>query len=150
MLAHRHHIRQSLRRMKFVGQAVPYGHARVFRQRMHDTLGEPSVFDPVVHASQHPGRIFDGLLLAYLRAGRPQIGHSRALIVSGHFERTSRTGRILLEQQHDVLALQRLSFPTGILVVLQPNGQLQQIPDLFGGEIEQGQQTSLAQINHSL
>ena len=136
--------------MKFRGEAVPDRNARKLGQQPYNPLPVTSVLDSVIHSSQHTGGILDGLFFAHLRTGRTQVGHLCALIMGRHLESATGTGRILLEQQHDVLALQRLPFPTGILVVLQPNGQLQQIPDLFGGEIEQGQQTSLSQINHGV
>ena len=142
MFAHRQHVGQRLRRVKFIGQAVPYRNARVFGQRVHDVLPVSAVFDSVVDAPQHAGRVFQRLFFTHLRTGGAQIGDPCALIVGRHFERTARPRRVFLEQQHDIFALERFFLFPDVLVRFQPCGQIQQITDLPRREVEERQQTS--------
>ena len=60
-------VREHLRGMEIVGQAVPDRDAGVLRQILDRGLLEAAVFDAVVHPSEHLGGVGDRLLLAHLR-----------------------------------------------------------------------------------
>ena len=76
-------VRQHLRRMELVGQAVPDGHARVFCQFLYDLLAEAAVFDAVIHPPEDLGRVGDGLLLSHLAAAGVEIRHAHTKVHSG-------------------------------------------------------------------
>ena len=59
MLLHGEQIRQELRRVKLIGQAVPHRHARELRQRFDDFLAKTAILNAVIHAAQHAGGIFN-------------------------------------------------------------------------------------------
>ena len=136
--------------MKFRGEAVPDRNARKLGQQPYDPLPVTSILDSVIHSSQHTGGILDGLFFAHLRTGRTQVGHLCALIMGRHLESATSTGRILLEQQHDILTCQQFLFLTEILVGLEPRGQIQHVGNFIGREVEQRQQVSFSQINHGV
>jgi len=59
MLLHGQQIRQQLRWVKLVGQAVPHRHASKFGQRLDDFLAVAAILNAVIHAAQHAGGILN-------------------------------------------------------------------------------------------
>ena len=139
VLADRQHIRQDLRGMEFVRQAVPDGDAGVFCQLLHDALAEAAVFDAVIQAAEHAGRVSNGFLFADLGAGRVEISNVHAEVVRGHLKGAARAGRGLLKDQRDVLPAECVVRDAGLLFGLQGGGEVEQTGDLVGGEVQQGQ-----------
>ena len=82
-------------------------------------LAEAAVLDRVVHAAEHAGGVLDRLLVAHVRAGGADEGDVRALVVGGDLERAARPGRVLLEDQRDLLADELLFLPALLLGRLQ-------------------------------
>ena len=128
----REEVRKDLGRVPFVGQTVVDRHASPACQFLGGLLGEAAVLDGVVHASQNAGGVLDGLLVAHVGAGRADEGDVSALIVGGHLERAPGTGRVLLEDQRDLLPDQPLSLPSLPLGGLELGRQIEEVADLAG------------------
>ena len=90
-------------------------------------LAEAAVLDRVVHAAEHARRVLDGLLVAHVRAARADEGDVRALVVGGDLERAARPGRVLLEDQRDLLADEPLLLAALLLGRLQLGGEVEQV-----------------------
>src|SRR5690554_7754653 len=69
-----------------------------------------------------------------------------ALIISRHLEADPGTCGVLLENQGDLLAEQLRHFGTGIPGGLEVGGQFQQKADLSRGEVLQGEEAAVLQI----
>ena len=108
VLAEGQEVGQDLRRVPLVGEAVVDGDACPLGELVGDALAEAAVLDRVIHAPEHSRGVLDGLLVTDVRAGRPEVGHVRALVVGGDLERAPGAGRVLLEDQRDLLAAQVL------------------------------------------
>ena len=67
--------------------------AGVFCQLFHDALTEAAVFDAVIQAAEHAGRVGNGFLFADLGAGRVEISNVHAEVVRGHLKGAARAGR---------------------------------------------------------
>ncbi len=132
--------------MEFVGQAVPHGYTRIFGQLLDRGLGEAAVFDAVEHAAQHAGGVFHRFLDADLRAGRAEIRDVGTLVIGGYFEGAAGAGRGFLEDQGDVLALETRLFGAGVFGALQVAGQVEEILDLFRGEVEEFEETPVSEV----
>ena len=130
-------IRQHLRGVELVGQSVPDRYPGIFRQLLHQLLTEPPVLDAVIHPSQHPGGVGDGLFLAHLRGPGVQIGDPHPQIVSSDLKGAAGPGGSLLKQKHDVLPLQIPVGDSGPLHGLEILCQIQQIPDLRRRVVQQ-------------
>jgi len=128
-----------------VGQAVPDRYTGVARQQLGGVLAEAAVFDPVVVAPQHPGGILEGLLLAHLAVGEK--GDMPAFVVDRNLKGTPRSGGCFVEYQDDALAVEKLRPYPGTLLLLEVQREVQQVLDLLGAQILQGQKMSSSQIN---
>ena len=104
VLAQRQEVGEDLRRVPLVGEAVVDGHARPGRELVGDGLAEAAVLDRVVHAAEHARGVLDRLLVAHVRAARAEVGDVCALVVGGDLEGAAGAGRVLLEDQRDLLA----------------------------------------------
>ena len=133
--------------MPLGGQTVPHGHAGVLGQILHVGLGEAAELDAVVEAAEHAGGVLDGLLLAHLGAARIKVGHAHAEVHGADLEGAAGARGGLLEQENDVLALEVAVRGAGALQVLEVLGELQQVLDLLGGEVEQAEERTTAEID---
>ena len=140
LLLHGEDVGERLGGMELGRKPVPHRHAGIGGQVLHHRLLEAAVLDAVVHAAEHAGGVLDGLLLAHLRAAGIQVGHAHAQVHGAHLEGAAGTGRGLLEQKHDILALQVAVGHAGALHVLEVAGQIEQVADLLGSEIEQSEE----------
>ena len=102
MFLHGQQVSQQLRRMEFIGQAVPHRHAGVLGQRFDHFLAVAAILNAVIHAAQHARGIFNRLFMANLAAAGTKVSDASALIVSGNFERASGAGRVFFEDERDV------------------------------------------------
>ena len=143
---HRQDVGQDLRRVELVGQAVPRGNAGVLAELLDRVLREAAVLDAVVHPAEHAGGVPHRFLVADLRAAGPEIRDVGALVVGCHLERRASPGGRLLEDHRDVLALESLLFIARVLRGLEIGGELQEEPDLLGGDVEQRRETSISQV----
>ena len=133
--------------MVHVGQAVPHRHAGIFRQVLHRLLVKAPVLDAVKEPAQDPGAILQALLLAHLAAGRVQIGDVGPLLGGRHLEGAAGAGGGLLKEQDNVLALQGRIADAGSPLALEIVAQVQQIPDLLGRQVHEGEEGFSFQIN---
>ena len=147
VLLNRQDVSEHLGGMPLGGQAVPHRHGSAGSQLFHVGLREAAEFDAVVETVEHAGGVLDGLLLAHLGAARIEVGHAHAEIHGADLERAARAGGRLLEQQDDVLALEVTMGGTGQFQVLEFAGQLQQVLDFLGGEVEEAQEVATAQAS---
>ena len=137
MLAYRQQIRQHLRRMELVRQAVPYRNFRILCQFLHDVLPEAAVFDPFIHAGKNSCRIRNAFLLADLRDGRIEIRRSHPQIVCRYFKGTSCPRTRFLKNKRHVLSLMPSCQYSLFLFLLQICRQIQHISYLRRSKIQQ-------------
>ena len=147
MLFHGHDVRQRLGGMIHVGQAVEYGHAGIFGQVLHHLLLVAPVLDAVEQPAQHFGAVHQRFLFAHLGGLGLQEGDAGALVPGRDLEGAAGAGRGLFEQQHDIFTLQQIAADALLFLALELVGQIQQVADLFGGEIHQTQKTAAFQID---
>ena len=147
MLADGQHIRQNLRRVEFVCQAVPDGNAGIFCQFLHDVLAEAAILDTVIQAAQNTGGVCDGFFFADLRACGIQIGDMHPEIIGGDLEGAASAGGGLFENQRDGFALQRVVGDVGLLLRLQLGGEIDQTCDLLRREVQKCQKVSALEIH---
>ena len=145
---HGEEVRKDLRGVGFIGQAVPHGYVGEAGQLFHDVLAEAAVFDAVVHAGQHAGGIGHGFLLPYLRAAG-QVGGVAALVEERHFEDAARAGGGLLEDEGHVLAREELGFSTGAAGLFEIGGEVEQVGQLFAGEVGNLEEVAVFEIHGS-
>jgi len=136
LLLHGEHIGEHLRGMKLRGETVPDGHAGIRGQRLDLGLLEPTVLDSIIHATEDACRVLDGLLLAHLRAAGFEIGDAHAKVHATNLEGAARTCRGLLEEQHDVLALEIAVWHASVLLRLEIRREREKIAYLGGREVE--------------
>ena len=132
--------------MEFVGQAVPDRYTGVGPQLFHDLLTVATVFDTVIHATQHPGGVLHGLLVTDLGTAWAEVGYLRALIEGRHFKRTTGAGGGLLENQGNVFAGQVFTLIATVFGFLQVDGQIDHVLDFARGEVKQFQEVTVTQI----
>ena len=130
-------VREDLRGMEFVRQAVPDGRARVFCQLLDDRLAVAAVLNAVVHPAEDAGGVGDRLLFADLRAGRVEIRDRHAQIVRGDLKRAARARAGLFENERGLLSLAQAMGDAGLFLCLEICGQRQKVRDLLRGEIKQ-------------
>ena len=116
-------VREDLRGVEFVRQAVPDGHARIFCQLLDDRLAVAAVLDAVVHPAEDAGGVGDRLLFADLRAGRVEIRDRHAQIMRRDLERAARPRAGLLENQRSLLALAQPVGDIGLFLCLELGGK---------------------------
>ena len=133
--------------MPLSGQAIPYRHASVGGQIFNVSLGKAAELDAVIHAAENASGVLNGLLLAHLRAVGIKIGDAHAQIHCANFECATGTGGGLLEEQNDVLALEVTMRNARALHIFEVLGELQQVFDLLGGEVEQTEERTTRKIN---
>ena len=147
VLLQSHHIRQNLRGMVRVRQAVPDRHSRVFRQVLHRALGIAAILNAVKEPAQDLGGVLQRFLFAHLGAARVQIRHMGTLLRRGDLKGTTGPGGGLLKQQDNMLSLQSRVADPGPALGFQVVAQVQKIPDLRGRKVLQRQKTSSFQIH---
>ena len=130
-------ICQNLRGVEFVGQAVPHGHTGVGSQSFHDLLAKTTVFDAVIHPTQHTGGVSNGLLLTQLGAAGIQIGGMHSEIGGGHLECTTGAGGGFFEDQGDGFTLAEPMGDAGLFLGLQISGEVKKVLDFRRGEVQQ-------------
>ena len=135
MLHHGQHVGQHLRRMPVVGQAVVDRNAGVSGKLLDHLLAGAAELDGVEHAPEHSGRVLHRLLVADLRAAWIEIGDMRALVMGGDLERAAGARRRFLENQADVLVLQRLLLGAGVFGALEVARQIEQVEHLALSEV---------------
>ena len=139
MLTDGQKICQHLGGMEFIGQSVPYGNLGVFRQFLYDILSKATVFDTLEHACQYSGGIGDAFFFTDLGSGRIQISGTHSQVMCCHFKSTSGTGTGLLEDQSHILASEGIYGDSFFLFIFQVCRQVNQIHNLFLGEVLQCQ-----------
>ncbi len=122
MLLHGEEIRQQLRGVELIGQAVPYWHASVFRQCFDNLLTIAAILNTVIHATKHAGSVFNRLFVTNLAAAWAEISNASTLVICGNFERASGTGRVFFEDERDVFASESGFFFTAFLIGFQLRG----------------------------
>ena len=122
MLLHGEKIRQQLRGMELIGQAVPYRHASVFRQCFDNLLTIAAILNTVIHATKHAGSVFNRLFMTNLAAAWAEISNASTLVICGNFERASGTGRVFFEDERDVFTSEFGFFFTAFLIGFQLRG----------------------------
>ena len=70
-----------------------------------------------------------------------------ALVMGGDLEGTARPRGGLLENQGDVLALEGGPFGPGRLGLLEVGGEIQQVADFPGREIQQFEETAVVEVD---
>lgn len=137
MLPDGQEVREDLRRVKLVRQAVPDRDGGVLRQLLDDALAVAAVFDAVEHAREHTRGVGDALLLADLRAGGVEIRAAHAQIVRRDLEAAARARARLFKDERDVFALAQAVRDAGLFFGLELGCDLQQVVDLLGAVVEQ-------------
>ena len=122
MLLHGEKIRQQLRGVKLIGQAVPYRHASVFRQCFDNLLTIAAILNTVIHATKHAGSVFYRLFMTNLAAAWAEISNTSTLVICGNFERASGTSRVFFEDERDVFTSEFGFFFTAFLIGFQLRG----------------------------
>ena len=84
MLLDRQKVRQDLRWMKFVRQAIPNRYASVLCQFLDRLMRKPTKLDTIKHPSEHFRRIFDGFFFAELDIVFAEIFRRNAEVVCCH------------------------------------------------------------------
>ena len=137
MFAHGEHIRQHLRGMELVGEAIVDRNTGVLCQLLHGVLAKAAVFDGVEHPAQNTGGVGDGLFFADLRAGGVEIGDAHAHVVGSDLKRAAGAGGGLFKDQGNVLALPVVNADIGLLFGLETLRQIQQIQDFLRCKVQQ-------------
>ena len=127
VLAEGEEVGQDLGRVPLVGEPVVDRDAGPARELLGRVLREAAVLDRVVHAAEHARGVLHGLLVAHVRAGRADEGDVGALVVGGDLERAARPGRVLLEDQRDLLADELLLLAPLLLGRLQLRREVDQV-----------------------
>ena len=133
--------------MELVGEAVPHGDAGVVSELLDLLLLEATVLDAVEHAAEDASGVGDGLLVAHLGAGGIKVGDAHAEVVGADLEGATRARGGLLEEKGDVLALEVTVRDAGALHVLEVDGEVEQVVDLLGGEVEELQEVTTTKVN---
>ena len=133
--------------MELVGQTVPHGNTRVFGEGLDNLLAETAIFDSVIDLTQNMGGVRNGFLPAHLAAAGIQIGHAETQIHTGHLKRATGAGGSLFKKQDNVFSFQIAMGRAGALHILKVFGQIQQISDLCGSEIQKRQKIPSSDVD---
>ena len=147
VLGHGQHVGEHLGGVPLVGQAVEDRHPGVRGELLDGLLGAAPVLDAVEHPAEHPRGVADGLLVADLGAGGVQVGGGGALVGGGDLEGAAGAGGGLLEDQRDVPPAQPLLLGARALVGLQPCGQVHQVAELLGREVQLLEKVAARQVD---
>src|SRR5579859_7591155 len=133
------------------------GPKRCRSRRRRDTAITPNTTAPITmtattieHPPEHPGGVFDRLLLADLGFVGPETGDVRALVVGGDLECRPGTGGSLLEDEGDVAPGQARPFVAGRLGRLELAAKPDQVAQLVAGEVELLEKVAVTQVNRHL
>ena len=146
MFANGQKIGKHLRRMKFVGQAVPDRNLGVLREFFNDVLSEAAVFDAVKHGGKNSRGIRDRLFLSDLGARRIKVSRSHAEIVRADFKCASGARACFLENQGNILPAQAVNSNSLFLLILEICGKIYKILYLLCRKIKKFQKISAFQI----
>jgi hypothetical protein len=146
VLGHRQHVGQDLGRVELVGESVPHRDPGVLGKRLHRLLREPAVLDAVEGAPEHSGGVLHRLLVTDLGAAGLEVGDVRALVLRGHLERGASASRGLLEDERDLLPGEVRLLVPGVLGGLQVGSELEQEPQLLGGEVQLLEEVAVAEV----
>ena len=106
-----------------------------------------AVLDAVIHAAEDARGILDGFFLAHLRALGVEVGHAHAEVHGPDLERAAGARGGLLEEKDDVLALEVAVRLPGALLRLEVGGEVNEILDLLGGEVEELEEVAARDID---
>ena len=141
-----HDVGEHLRGMELVGQAVPHGNAGVLRKIFHDGLLEAAVLDAVKHAAENLRGVGEGFLLAHLGRAGIEERDAHAEITRADFKGAAGAGGGLLKEQNDLLVGEPLVLHTVVLQALELNGKVDEVVDLFRGEVKKSEEASAANV----
>ena len=147
MLFDREKVRQNLRRMELVGQAVPHGNGSILCQLLHDLLPVAPVLDAVIHAGKNTGRVGDAFLFPDLGTGGVEVGDPHAQIMARHLKGAAGAGAGLLKDQGDVLSLVQPVGNPCLFLRLELGGKVQQTADFIRCIVKQGKKISSVQVH---
>ena len=131
MLLKRHKVGQNLRRVELIGQAIPHWYASVFGQVFHRRVLKAAEFNPIKHSTQHLCGVLNRLLFAKLDIILAEKLRRNAKIIGRDRKGTACTGRILLKQEGDLLALVQAMRHTLALELLKLVRHVEHLPDLL-------------------
>ena len=133
--------------MELGGQAVPHGNASVRRKILNDFLSETTVLNTVVHTAEDTCGVFDGFLLAHLRATRIQVGDAHTKVHTGNLECATSTRGGLLKQQNNVLAFEVTVGRPSKLQCLELAREVDEVANFIRSEIEELEEMTSTQVN---
>ena len=139
-------VREHLRGVELVSQAVPDRNARVLCQFLNDFLTEAAVLNAVIHPAQNLRGVRDGLLLSHLAAARVEIRHAHTKVPARDFERAACARRRFLKQQNNIFALQVTMGRSGALEIFKITRQIEQVSDLRRRVVDELQKMSSSDV----
>ena len=148
MLRHGQEVRQHLGRVSLLGQPVPDRYAGRAREFLDDLLAEAPIFDPVIHAAEHAGRVLDRLLVTEMGPGGTDERDVRTLVIGRDLEAAARAGQVLLEKERDVLALEPRLLRAGVFCGLELGREAQEVSDLVRREVLKLEEAAVSQVEH--
>ena len=146
LLAHGEDVGKCLGGVELIRQAVPHGNTGLLGEFLDNLLVGATILDAVVHTAEHAGGILDGLLLAHLRRTGIEIGHTHAEVHGTDLEGAAGARGGLFKQQDDVLALEVAVRGARALQRLEVSGELQQVLDFLGREVEKLEKMTTGKI----
>jgi len=128
-----------------VGEAVPYGNARMLCEQLNGLLLETAEFNAVIETAENLCGVLKGFLFAHLAVGKE--GYMCAFVKRGNLECAAGAGGSFFEKKNDVLACKQITRNTGTLFCLKVGGKVEKITDFIGSEILEGKQGTPFKIN---
>ena len=128
-----------------VGEAVPYGNARMLCEQLNGLLLEAAEFNAVIETAENLCGVLKGFLFAHLAVGKE--GYMCAFVKRGNLECAAGAGGSFFEKKNDVLACKQITGNTGTLFCLKVGGKVEKITDFIGSEILEGKQGTPFKIN---
>ena len=132
--------------MPFIGQAVEDRDAGILRQLLDRRLGKASVFNCVIHLTEHARRVLHAFLMTKLRRLRVKKGCVGPLIIGSHFKSGPRAGRRLFKNQRNVFAAKHLLLVAHALGLLEIDGKINEIIDFSGRVMDEREQAAIFEI----